>query len=953
MKMLRLAVTPPRSYTASNFRKHQPMNRQYRTNARRVVGVLLALTLAALVGCGDSLTDADHVDRAKAAYAGQNLRTAEIELKNALRKNPTNSEARWLLGNLYLENGLGGAAEKELRKAQQLGTSPTSVIPMLAMALLMQGEADKLLAETAELNGLPPSDMARVLAYRGEAYLALDKQAEAEVEFEKALAAMPDSPWAKLGMARLFIARGDLKEASTWIEKATQSQPELGRVWSVAAWIAELSGDLAAAEEHYTKAIDLRPNNHIRELIRRALVRISLERDKDAWADIALLKIQAGDHYMTTYVEGVLQFKSRQYAEAQTSLEKVLNQKPDFAEAQYYLAASHLALNQLEQARSLANKVFYLNQNSIGASRLMALVTYQAGNFKDALKFIAPVVWQQPDDISALALRADAALRLGHNEIAIEDLERLVKLDPKSARAQTQLGAALLRQGDRSRGLAMLDAAVALEPDLVEGRVRTILDHVQHGEQERAEALIAKLKTDFPDDTLPLKLSGVSAMAGKQLEKARSQFEQVIRADPYDVAANVSLGALELAEQQHEEARTYFEAALQRDPDNVRALLGLAAVDGQSRNFKGMESHLNKAIKAAPEAVEPRVELAELYNELGRAADSVALLSPVEDSGKTSSAFLFAYVEALMAAGDAAKGLEVASALSTQAPDSARAFHILSRAFAASGRWIEMRAALDKSLSLDPEYVPAQISMIRFLGIQGDVSEASRRMDTLSQQAPADPEVWATATWLAMQFSDSAREEQLEIALQRSPSERFAIELAKLQWDAGRQEDALQSLQEWSAAHPESRLSRFLSATFLAALGRHDEEIAQLEQVLQLSPQDPVVLNNLAWALRGQDPERALIYAERAVELDRSSASATDTLAQILLQVGQTTRGLELARYASSLAPNDMTIRYHLALATIANGNAAEGREILARLLGSDASFREREEAQRTLQSIR
>ena len=73
------------------------------------------------VACSGSLTDAQYVNRAQDHLDRGELKSATIELKNALRQNLENAQARRLLGKVELEVGNAAAAEKELRRASELG----------------------------------------------------------------------------------------------------------------------------------------------------------------------------------------------------------------------------------------------------------------------------------------------------------------------------------------------------------------------------------------------------------------------------------------------------------------------------------------------------------------------------------------------------------------------------------------------------------------------------------------------------------------------------------------------------------------------------------------------------------------------------------------------------------------------------------------------------------------
>ena len=76
----------------------------------------LAVTAAVLGlgGCdlrGD--TEQAHLQRAKDFKTEGKLQSSAIELQNALQKNPESAEARWLLGEVYLDLGQAPEAEQE------------------------------------------------------------------------------------------------------------------------------------------------------------------------------------------------------------------------------------------------------------------------------------------------------------------------------------------------------------------------------------------------------------------------------------------------------------------------------------------------------------------------------------------------------------------------------------------------------------------------------------------------------------------------------------------------------------------------------------------------------------------------------------------------------------------------------------------------------------------------
>src|SRR5687768_14160019 len=144
------------------------------TRNKKLVGATMAtaaLLLGALGGCGKNESSETLVAEAKQFIQKGDTKSAVIQLKNALLKNPSDVEARLTLGALYNDTGDAVSAEKEFRKAAELGATPDRTAPGLATALFAQGQFQKVLDETAATS----AGKADLLALRGDANLALGK----------------------------------------------------------------------------------------------------------------------------------------------------------------------------------------------------------------------------------------------------------------------------------------------------------------------------------------------------------------------------------------------------------------------------------------------------------------------------------------------------------------------------------------------------------------------------------------------------------------------------------------------------------------------------------------------------------------------------------------------------------------------------------------------------------
>jgi thioredoxin-like negative regulator of GroEL len=77
-----------------------------------------------------------------------------------------------------------------------------------------------------------------------------------------------------------------------------------------------------------------------------------------------------------------------------------------------------------------------------------------------------------------------------------------------------------------------------------------------------------------------------------------------------------------------------------------------------------------------------------------------------------------------------------------------------------------------------------------------------------------------------------------------------------------------------------------------------------------------------------------------------------DTLGWILIEQGDTGRGLPLLQKASAAAPDAMDIRYHLVQGLLRSGDKAAARTALKQMLATGKPFSQLDEAKALLRKI-
>ncbi len=147
------------------------------------------------------------------------------------------------------------ARRGSLRKALEYGQPADVVSPLLARAMLEQGEADKLVAEFGNRKLTAPEAEAALRATVGQAQLQLGKLSDAAASFNAAAALKPDYPPAQLGLARLMAADNKIDDASRLIDAVIQAHPKAAEAYALQADLRFSRGDRAGAKTSLEQAV--------------------------------------------------------------------------------------------------------------------------------------------------------------------------------------------------------------------------------------------------------------------------------------------------------------------------------------------------------------------------------------------------------------------------------------------------------------------------------------------------------------------------------------------------------------------------------------------------------------------------------------------------------------------------------------------------------------------------
>lgn len=922
------------------------------SSAKRFAALLFIALIA--IACEDQSASVEQLlANARQQREKGNHSAAIIQLKNAVQASPENAEARYLLGLTYNETGDFGSGEKELRRALELSYDPAKVVPPLGKALLALGEYQKVL-DQVRLEGDPGNQVqAEILTVRAQALIALKRTSEGRGLLEQALAKQPEFPDALLAQARLAASVGKPDEAGKLIERALASAPK-----SVEAWL--MKGDLAravnpdAAAAAYRKVLEVSPEN-VPARLNMASLEIAGGRFDEARKQLEPVKKIAPNSPTVRYLEALIEFRKSNYSAAREGVLQVLKGAPNHLPSVLLAGAAEYALGSHAQAQAHLTRVIERAPGNLYARKLLVASLAKSGQALRALEVLQPGLKQAPEDSVLLALAGELSLQTNDFAGAARWFDKAAKVDPKSAGARTGLGVSRLAAGETDRALADLEAAVQLDSEKYQADILLIMSYLQRASYDQALTALQTLEKKQPNNPLTHNLKAAIYLGKKEVPAARKHLERALALKPDYVPAALNLAQLDLQEKNAPAARRRFEAILEKDNGNVQALLALAELAPRlGATQKEQIDWLERARRASPDAVQPHLLLARTYAQIGDAKKALEAAQRAQAANPDNPEVLDTLGAIQLSTGDKNQALSTYTKLAALRPDSPAALYRLANAQMLNADTPGAAATLKKALALKPDFSEALLAMTELELRAGRFPEAMKIARQLQKQNAKSPLGFALEGDVLLaekKYPQAAAAYEIAYGIGRSGALAMKMHTAYAQ--AGKPAEGEARLAQWLKESPDDGSVRLYSADASLKRGDYKNAIEHYERIRQKQPDNIVVLNNLAWAYQQTKDPRALEAAERAYKLKPENPAVADTLGWILVERGDTQRGLKLLQKAAADAPRALSIRYHLAQAWLKAGEKAKARDELEGLLSADTKFPEQNEAQNLLKQLR
>jgi tetratricopeptide (TPR) repeat protein len=553
-----------------------------------------------------------------------------------------------------------------------------------------------------------------------------------------------------------------------------------------------------------------------------------------------------------------------------------------------------------------------------------------------------------------LLAEADNYFKSGNYDKAKLSYLNVLQLDPENALAYERNGAMWLEDGAPLRAAPFLRNASVLDPNNVENRIRlaryylaigrlpdaktealTVLEQApDNGDAIIALAEAARTNEDigaaseklqkFPkkdDVSFHLALANLFFHKG-DLAAAGDALRQALAVDPKSSAAHMAMGDLYLAQKDLKQAGEEFKKAADLAPVRSTERLKYAAFRSATGGAEETRRIATEMTKQAPDYLPGWVLLAELASKDKKYDEALSLLENTfgRDPQYVDGRRLQSNI--LLAKGETKKAVGVLERLDQTYPDSPLIKYELARAYLKDNNTNQAKVALDRGVSLNPNYDEAVLllaatnlntghgemviePMTRLLRKRPDLRSAAFLLATaygsldrfddatavLEDQAKLTPNDPQPQQALGMTYRRAKRYKEardaFEKAAQLAPddlailNQLVELDLLDKHFDAARQR-----VRRQFQKNPDAPVAHFLDGRILSAEGKWDSAETEAKKAIQLDPNFSSAYNLLIQAyLATKKLPQAVSQLEALLSKNPNDKSALMTLGLLYEQM--------------------------------------------------------------------
>ncbi len=474
-----------------------------------------------------------------------------------------------------------------------------------------------------------------------------------------------------------------------------------------------------------------------------------------------------------------------------------------------------------------------------------------------------------------------------------------------------------------AEALEAYEKALVCDPgaDYVNRKIPVLLIRLDRT-QEAVSWLNRYLKKHPDDAGLRLLLAKILVQQ-KQYAQAAREYRRSYERHPKDITPLLLLADLYLLQKRHDQARKTLEEVLRRQPASYPAHLFLARLLRDQGDYSGALAHYRRAL-TENWSIDLEFEISDLHLQQHHYREAAQVYQEILKQDEDNEEARLGMVHVYLLQHQEDKALAQLEKLRAVSNHPNRVDLSMARLYTRQEQFDKAAAILNKVLKRGEDVEARWLLALVFVQQERD-KEALEQLEKI----PSSSRIYGEALLMRVRVLRALDREQEAIALlQKAVADAHIrrpamyILLAALYENSGEPEKGEQVLRQALERYPDSSELLYEFGLYLDRVGKQDQAMATMRQVIARDPANAGALNYVGytWADKKQHLDRALEYIQRAVQLKPENGYIRDSLGWIYFRLGKIPEAIEALKKALDLAPNDPAILEHLGDVYLAAG---------------------------------
>jgi predicted Zn-dependent protease len=599
-------------------------------------------------------------------------------------------------------------------------------------------------------------------------------------------------------------------------------------------------------------------------------------------------------------------------------------------------------LSEADKVRPMQAPVIYplvralLDNNQAAAAEKMAVAFLQKnktfGPMYDVLVRLYVASNRLPDAENMLKAKADNNPKQAGNVLALAEfyslqkrpddvhktLQRLLDNPQDYPHPHALIGDFYLRQRNADAAKKEYEEGVKSDPkDQALYQKRIVNTLLLEGKKDEAKTTLGELAKSQPkDDDLQQAQAIMWIEGGKpaEVDAAINALKPLVEKKPTDANRRFRLGQAYQLKGRYQDAEAEWHEAVKNNPRLLPPRLALAELALQTRRYPVALTDCDEILSLDPKNQGARFLKALALINSKRADEARTMLTALlqESPNSTVAKLALARLDLLQQRFPEAEK-EFAALYKPGQPD-LRPLDGLMETYVAEKQPAKASALLEKELAGAPDRPELIVRQADFNVHTGKYAAA---LDNYKSLLAKDPN--------------------------SAPLNRRIGEIASLMGD---RDTAIRSFQKAAQTDPKDLQSQIELGSFLLSGGKKQEALGVFRKCLALSPDQPAILNNVAYLIAdtGGDTKEALELARKGLQKVPNDPHLTDTIGFIYWKQHLNDSALQTFQAVVKRVPENPTYRLHLANVLMEQGEKAEAKvQLEAALMRNPAKDEESE----------